>query len=377
MIMAKILTTLYQVWYVLDRFSTHMDRVLIKGVVILLTERQKKILAAIVDDYIQSAEPVGSRTISKRMEIGFSSATIRNEMSDLEELGYLEQPHTSAGRIPSNRGYRFYVDHLLNPQALSADEIVKIKHFFDQKFSEVEQVTQQVAVALSQLTNYTSIVMEPEAFQSRLKQIQIIPLNSHSVVAIVVTDNGRVENKTITIPEEVSVHDMEKLVNILNARLQGIPMSEVRRCIYKEIAQELRRHLEAYDTAMEIIMNAFLAKKDERIYLKGATNIMSQPEFRDIDKAKDVLNLLEQNEAVIRLFGMPETGVKVRIGHELDEEAVNNCSIVVASYGLNGQPIGTIGILGPTRMEYAKIIGILNHLVNNLPVVLNRFYDEK
>ena len=171
----------------------------------MLTERQRLILSAIVDDYIRSAEPVGSRSISKRGDVGFSPATIRNEMSDLEEMGYLEQPHTSAGRIPSHKGYRYYVDHLLRQTALSKKELEVIKNFFAEKILEFEKVIQQVATILSQLTNYTSIVLGPEVFSTSLKMLQIVPLNENRAVAIIVTNTGRVENKVVEIPEGVSL----------------------------------------------------------------------------------------------------------------------------------------------------------------------------
>ncbi|MBO8171429.1 MAG: heat-inducible transcriptional repressor HrcA [Bacillaceae bacterium] len=342
----------------------------------MLTERQKKILNAIIDDYIRSAEPVGSRTISKRKDIGFSSATVRNEMADLEEMGYLEQPHTSAGRVPSQKGYRYYVDHLLKLRKLTAPEIMGIKYFFDQKFYEVEQVIQQTADILSQLTNYTSIVMGPEVFQAKLNHIQIIPISKHSAVAILVTDTGRVENKTIQVPEDISLSDIEKLVNLFNHKLKGVPLSQIRTRIFTEINRELRQHLETYDQAMEMISRAFDEQSADRIYLKGTTNIMNQPEFRDIDKVRGILELLERDDAVIRLLGQTESGLQVRIGQELDEEAVNNCSVITATYELHGNPVGVVGILGPTRMEYAKVIRILNHLTRDLSQTLNKFYED-
>lgn len=342
----------------------------------MLTERQKKILSAIIDDYIHTAEPVGSRTISKRKDIGFSSATVRNEMADLEELGYLEQPHTSAGRVPSQKGYRYYVDHLLDINKHSPVDIMGIKYFFDQKFYEMEQVIQQTAAILSKLTNYTSIVLGPEVFQARLNRIQIVPLSPRSAVAILVTDTGRVENRTISVPEGVSINDIEKLVRIINYKLQGVRLSEMRTKIYSEINRELRHHLETYDQVMEMISRGFLDQSSDRIYLKGTTNIMNQPEFRDVEKARHVLEWLEKDDAVVRLFGSleGERDLQVRIGHELHEEAVNDCSVITATYHLDGQKVGVVGILGPTRMEYARVIRILEHFTRNLSYTLNRLY---
>src|SRR6478752_681894 len=188
----------------------------------MLTERQRMILSAIIDDYVRSAEPIGSRSISKRGNVGFSPATIRNEMSDLEEMGYLEQPHTSAGRIPSHKGYRYYVDHLLQHGTLHDNDLNSMKGAFAERIQEMEGVIQHVAGMLSSLTNYTSIVLGPEVFSTTLKHLQIIPLTETTAVAIIVMNTGHVENKTVSIPEGIRMSEIEKVVNILNAKLKNV-----------------------------------------------------------------------------------------------------------------------------------------------------------
>jgi heat-inducible transcriptional repressor len=219
----------------------------------MLSERQRMILNAIVDDYIRFAEPVGSRSISKRGDVGFSPATIRNEMSDLEELGFLEQPHTSAGRIPSNKGYRYYVDHLVPYGALSGHELNVMKNFFAEKINEVEQVIQQVATILSGLTNYTSIVLGPEVFNTTLKHLQIIPLNDTTAVAIIVTNTGHVENKTFTLPEGIPMAEIERMVNMLNAKLQNVPLIQLRSKLYTEIGVELSKNVDRYGDLLKVM----------------------------------------------------------------------------------------------------------------------------
>ncbi|MCY7729124.1 heat-inducible transcriptional repressor HrcA, partial [Bacillus safensis] len=193
----------------------------------MLTNRQLLILQVIINDFIRSAQPVGSRTLSKKEDITFSSATIRNEMADLEELGFIEKTHSSSGRIPSEKGYRYYVDHLLSPRKLSSKELVLIQSAFQEKIFELEKTVQKSAEILSDLTNYTSIVLGPKLSENRLKQIQLVPVQPNKAVAIMITDSGHVENKTITFSEHLDVSDIEKLMNILNSRLAGVPMDKL------------------------------------------------------------------------------------------------------------------------------------------------------
>ncbi|MED1853162.1 heat-inducible transcriptional repressor HrcA [Brevibacillus borstelensis] len=342
----------------------------------MLSDRQRLILNAIVDNYIHSAEPVGSRTISKKDGIGFSSATIRNEMADLEELGYLEQPHTSAGRVPSTKGYRFYVDNLIQPHLLNDLELGKLKQLFAERIHHFEQVIEYTAQILSHVTNYTAIVLGPEIFEHRLKHIQIVPLNEEQAVAIVVTNTGRVENKLIDLPKGVRPQEIEKLVNILNTKLSDVPLWQLRQRLYQEIAGEMRRHVEQYEEMLHILEDSLTREEKERVYLRGATKIMNQPEFRDVDKVKDILELLERNDQLIHLFGAPAEGLTVRIGQENQLDAIKQCSIITTSYSLGGKPVGMVGILGPTRMEYRKVITVLNYLAEGLSQMLTSEFEK-
>ncbi|WP_202080701.1 heat-inducible transcriptional repressor HrcA [Caldalkalibacillus salinus] len=345
----------------------------------MLTDRQKLILHAVIDDYVKSAEPVGSRTISKRNDVRFSPATIRNEMADLEELGYLAQPHTSAGRIPSNKGYRFYVDHLMRPVRLSSQDIDKIRVMFADRFVEFEQVIQHTASVLSELTNYTSIVLGPEVFDTTLKHIQLIPLSQEAAVAIVVTDTGHVENKKITIPAGISMDDMEKLINILNQKLSGVPVYQLKTRLYNEIALELEKHFKHYKEMLHVLDQTLSTEREDRVFLGGTTNIFAQPEFHDVDKVKNIFEFLEQNDRVhgilTELHSSGE-GVQVKIGQENVDEAISHCSIITASYSIGGNPVGQLSILGPTRMEYQKVYSILDYLTNDLNSVLKQIYER-
>jgi heat-inducible transcriptional repressor len=342
----------------------------------MLTERQRMILNAIIDDYISTAEPVGSRSISKRGDILFSPATIRNEMSDLEELGYLEQPHTSAGRIPSNKGYRYYVDHLLKYGTLSSHELAVMRSFFAERLVQMEQVIQQVASILSGLTNYTSIVLGPEVFNTSLKHLQIVPLGERSAVAIIVTNTGQVENRQVEIPEGIPMSEIEKIVNLLNHKLRDVPLLQLRSKLYTEIGAELGRYASGCEDLVKLLEEVFLETKDgmDRIFLSGATNMLNQPEFKDVDKVKHILDLLGETPMLARMFSSLPDGIQVRIGTENKLAAINDCSLITASYSLEGRNIGTIGILGPKRMEYAKVLALVDHLSKNLPVLLGRWY---
>ncbi|WP_274363233.1 heat-inducible transcriptional repressor HrcA [Paenibacillus thermotolerans] len=339
----------------------------------MLSERQKMILTAIVDDYIRSAEPVGSRSISKRGDVGFSPATIRNEMSDLEELGYLEQPHTSAGRIPSHKGYRYYVDHLIGPGTVTLNEKHFMKSFFESKIVELEQAVQQAATILSSLTNYTAILLGPETYKTTLQSLQLIPLNEHTAVAIIVTNTGHVENRKVTIPNGVPISEIEKFVRLMNSKLRGVPLYRLRSKMHSELYAELSRHIAGYEELLAEVEKVLDSNEKDRVFLGGATNMLTQPEFKDVDKVKTLLDLLEESQTLARMFSDAPEGIQVKIGGENLLEAISNCSIITATYSLDGQPVGTIGILGPTRMDYRKVIALLHEFTKDMTSSLNRW----
>ncbi|PDO09297.1 MAG: heat-inducible transcriptional repressor HrcA [Candidatus Reconcilbacillus cellulovorans] len=340
----------------------------------MLTERQKLILGVIVDDYIRSAEPVGSRTISKRGTVGFSPATIRNEMSDLEELGYLEQPHTSAGRIPSQKGYRYYVDHLLKHVELSDEVVRKLKAFFAERLNRLEDAMQQAAQIVARLTNYTAIVLGPEVFHAALRHLQIVPLNDRKAVAVIVTDTGHVENRLVDIPEDMSASDLEKAVNFLNAKLTGVPLFRFKTRLYSEIAAELSRYVSRYEELCRMIEDVLENDHADRVYLSGTTHMLNQPEFRDVEKVRRVFDLLESTPELIRLMSPSTEGIQVRIGEENSVEAINQCSLITATYSVDGRIVGAIGVLGPTRMEYGRVIAFLERFSEEMARLLSQWY---
>jgi len=343
----------------------------------LLTDRQLLILQVIVDDFIRSAQPVGSRSLSKKKEISFSSATIRNEMSDLEELGYIEKTHTSSGRVPSEKGYRYYVDHLLSPQVLNQHDTSIIQSIFAEKIFEFEKIIQRSAKILSDLTNYTSIVLGPAVSINKLKKIQIIPLNKETAVAIFVTDTGHVENRTFSLPASVDASDLEKTVNILNDRLSGVPLEDLNDKIYKEVAMLLRQHIHDYDLMLHTIADSLKMPVNEKLFFAGKTNMLSQPEFHDVSKLRSLLTMIDQEEWMYNLIRNDSAGIQVKIGTENNNSVMDNCSLITATYTAGVENLGTIAILGPTRMEYSRVISLLQFLSKDLTAVWTKLYQNK
>jgi len=312
----------------------------------------------------------------KKEEISLSSATIRNEMADLEELGFIEKTHTSSGRVPSEKGYRYYVDHLLSPQDLNKQDISIIRSVFAEKIFEFEKIIQRSAQILSELTNYTSIVLGPAVSINKLKKIQIIPLNNETAVAIFVTDTGHVENRMFSLPASVDPSDLEKTVNILNDRLAGVPLEYLNDKIYKEVAMLLKQHIHNYDLMLHTIADSLKMPVHEKLFFGGKTNILSQPEFHDISKIRTLLMMIDQEEWIYNLIRKDSAGIHVKIGTENNITAMDNCSLITASYSVGAEKLGTIAILGPTRMEYSRVISLLEFLSRDLTAVLTKLYQN-
>jgi heat-inducible transcriptional repressor len=342
----------------------------------MLTDRQLLILQVIINDFIQSAQPVGSRSLSKKEEITFSSATIRNDMSDLEDLGFIEKTHTSSGRVPSEKGYRYYVDHLLSPEKLKSDEILMLKSIFEERIYELEKVVQRSAKILSEMTNYTAIALGPKMMDHKLKRIQIIPINQETAVAIIVTDTGHVENKMINLPPGFNMLEIEKMVNILNERLAGVPLIDLRNKIYKEVAILLRQHISSYGSIINTIADSIVLPSEEKIFYGGKTNMLSQPEFHDIDKVRTLLSLIEHEKEMYHLIKENPLGIHVKIGKEIKDPAMENCSLITASYSMGNDQVGTIAILGPTRMDYSRVISLLKLFSDDISKLITKLYQK-
>lgn len=332
-----------------------------------LSERKKRILQAIVRDYIHSAEPVGSRTIARRYSLGLSPATIRNEMADLEETGYLEQPHTSAGRIPSQLGYRCYVDSLMEKVFLTKEEVMAIeKNLQEIKIKDIDKFIQQISRVISSVTNYTSLVFGPMIRRSAFKQLKVLPLEAGEGLAILITDTGFIKHKVIKMPPSLDAKELERMVAFLNHRFFGLTIDTITTSLLKEVKRDLINNVGLLHETLNLMEDASRSEEG-KLFLGGTTNILNQPEFRDVNKVKSLLSLFEEEDLLGALLGgAAPQGIEVRIGEENKLEEFKDCSLVVTTYKLVGDTIGTIGVLGPTRMEYARVIALVEHLVVRL-----------
>ena len=340
----------------------------------MLDERKCKILQAIVDDYISTAEPIGSRTIARKYDLGISPATIRNEMADLELLGYIEQPHTSSGRIPSVKGYRFYVDCLMAPQQMTTNEINLINNWYTAKARRIDEVFQETARIISRMTRNISMVLAPQLSQCAFKYLQFLPFDQERVVLVIVTDSGIVENKIIDIPEDISFKELQQIAAGMNSRLHGLTFNEISTAMLKELKQDIIPNPKLLETALEIIKQALGGSKGDKVYLGGTTQLLSQPEFQDVEKVKGLLNMLEEERLLCDIMKMKgQEGVIVTIGQENKYSGIQDCSMVQATYRIDGQIVGTVAVLGPTRMEYGKIMTVLEFMHSHLGEVLKKF----
>lgn len=338
----------------------------------MLTDRQLFLLQLLVNDYVVSAEPVGSRSIAKRDDVNFSPATIRNELADLEEMGYLEKTHLSSGRVPSEKGYRFYVDHLLSPVLLSDDEMGNIRYAYQKKFSETEELIRVTAQVLSEFTNYTAIMLGPELLEMKLKHIQLVKLNETQGVLIIVTDTGHVENRVVSFPESIKADDIEKIVNILNDKLKMVPLYQLQRRLNVEISSVLRAHVRDYERVMTLLKDSLTINDPEQIFYSGKSNMLSQPEFQDVDKIISLLNVLEGKEIVRELMSMPAKGLHIRIGRENKLNGIEDCSLITTTYSVGSEHLGTVAVIGPKRMAYPRVVTLIDMVSKLLTENLNK-----
>ncbi|WP_203333327.1 heat-inducible transcriptional repressor HrcA [Planococcus beigongshangi] len=338
----------------------------------MLTERQLFILKVTVDDYIQSAQPVGSNQLAKKSGISFSPATIRNEMADLEGMGFLEKTHTSSGRVPSERGYRYYVDHLLTPRPLPKEDIVQLRSIFEEKITETEEVIKRSAMILSELTNYTSILLGPDVRRHIVKKLSIVPLSSNSAVAIIVTDTGHVENRIFPIPDGLNPSEIEKMVNILNERLIGVSLNDLHKRLEQETLMVMKQHMERHGELFSTFKQAVIVPQDKNVYYGGKLNILNQPDFHDLHKIRNLMDVMEETDHIPMIIPVGNQGLHIRIGSENALSAMEDCSVITVSYDIGEEQTGSIAIVGPKRMDYKRIVSLLDTLSGDLSKELTR-----
>ncbi|MEC9489180.1 MAG: heat-inducible transcriptional repressor HrcA [Halanaerobium sp.] len=339
-----------------------------------MNERKKAILNAIIKEYILSAEPVGSRALSRKYHLGISPATIRNEMADLEEQGYLEQPHISAGRVPSDKGYRFYVDSLLACISPQPEMIKAIQKSLGLKQNSIQEIIENTSKMVSRLTRYTTLVLGPAIKKSKFKYIQLLPIGGNGVLSILVTDTGMVQNRVLRLPHSMSRGELDQISAFLNERLNEMPIDCIDNKMFKEMEQELINRFDLYRQTLEVIEDEIiqeLHQMQENIYLGGTTYILDQPEFKDVEKVKIILKALEEEEILHNMISsIDANGIEVTIGHENPLEEFQNLSLVTATYNLGQRQLGKISVLGPTRMEYSRVINSVRIVSSILSEIL-------
>ncbi len=338
-----------------------------------LDERKKKILKAIIKTYLETGEPVGSRTISKYTDLNVSSATIRNEMSDLTDMGYIVQPHTSAGRIPSDKGYRLYVNELMKEKE---DEIAEIREMMIEKTDKMDKVLKKVVKMLAGSTNYATMISVPQYSGSRIKFIQLSRVNPHQLVAVVVSDHNVVRNQIIDLTEEMDDETLLKLNLLLNTNLNGVPIQDINLGMIARLKEQAGMHSAVVATVLDAVAATIHVDDDDmEIYTSGATNIFKYPELADKNKASELIEAFEAKEELADLVkehmsDENKNGLSVYIGDELPIQTMRDCSVVTATYELGAGMHGTIGIIGPKRMDYENVVDSLKALKVQLDQLL-------
>lgn len=340
----------------------------------MLTERQLLLLKVTVDDYIQSAQPVGSNQLAKKPGIAFSPATIRNELAELESQGFLEKTHTSSGRVPSEKGYRYYVDHLLTPNPIPETDIAQLRSVFEEKLTETEQIIKRSAGILSELTNYTSILLGPDIRKHIVRKLSIVALSPGMAVAIIVTDSGHVENRVFPIPPDLKAADIEKMVNILNERLIGVSLHDLHWRLEQESLALLRQHVERYGELFRTFREALLLPQADNVYYGGKLNILKQPDFSDIQKIRELMDIMEEAKHIPEILPVGTQGLHIRIGSENALAAMEDCSVITVSYDIGEEQTGSIAIVGPKRMDYRRIVSLLDYVSGDLSKELTRLF---
>ena len=342
-----------------------------------LDARKVTILKAIIKTYLETGEPVGSRTISKFSDLKLSSATIRNEMSDLEEMGYILQPHTSAGRIPSDKGYRFYVDQILSEKD---QEVTEMKELMIQRVDRVELLLKKLAQVLAANTNYAALISGPQYHQNKLKFIQLSKVDVNKLLVVTVVEKKKKKNTIIDVKEPVGDEELLNLNILLNTSLNGLTIEEINLGVISRLKEQAGLHSQVVDLVLNEVADAIRAdEEDLQIYTSGATNIFKYPELADGERASRLLSTFEQKDVLQDLIdevnqneNSSDTGIQVYIGDEMPVQSMKDCSVVTANYELGEGLRGTIGIIGPKRMDYEKVLGTLKNLMTQLDMTFKK-----
>lgn len=339
----------------------------------MLNERKKKILQIIIEDYISSAEPVGSRTIARKYDLGLSPATIRNEMSDLELLGYLEQPHTSAGRIPSAQAYRFYVDALIEPGTLTDNDMALIDGWYNERRRNIDDIFQSTAKILSRMTQNVSMVLPNQQTIANFCYLKFLPLDSQHAILCIVADDGSIDTNVVDIPLGMSSEEMDYLAGKMSKLLEDRNLSDISVEILQNVHTDVVEDKLIFSSLLQAVRKMTGRRQEQKVFLGGTKQLLNQPEFRDVERVRNLLGILEEEKVLKDLLqGGEDSGLKVTIGSENKFTGIQDCSMVQATYRLNGQIVGTMAVLGPTRMEYGKVISVMDYLHKYLKTILDK-----
>lgn len=329
----------------------------------MITNRQKEILKEIVEEYIKSAKPVSSNHICKKLKC--SSATIRNEMVRLEELHFLEKNHFASGRIPSEEGYKYYVDNLMAPKDMTGEDMLKLQTIFKNNSLDLNDTIKKSIEIVSEITNYTAIVLGSSSKENRLKKVEVVPLEDNRVLSIVITDRGIVQHKILNLPDMVSNEDVKKTVELINKLVVGTPINEVSKKLEYEVKPIIRDYVSQYEALYNTFYDAFhefTVERNNNTYFGGRTNMLKQPEFNSIDKVKEILSKFEDADSISKMRE-EDNGINIYVGSET--ELMDDVSVIKTKYNVDGEE-GTIAIIGPKRMEYGRVVALLDYIKNNL-----------
>lgn len=347
----------------------------------MLTQRQDAILQAIVRQYTVTGQPVGSKILAQHLPIKVSSATIRNEMVALEEQGLLIKEHSSSGRIPSTRGYRYYVDHLLDEKmVIDNNDLAIIRNSFGSNFHKIDEIVSRSADILSDLTSFTTFTLRPEQKQVRLSGFRLVPLGNHQVMAILVTDSGDVENQTFTIPRDMNTDELEAVIRLINDQLAGLTLSEVLLRLQQDIPMKAVQYMHSSDGVLDIFDNILSHAASERFFVGGRMNLLGFSHNHDPNNLRELFGLLDKNENLSHFLDPEDDDIHVRIGSEISNKLLDDFSLITATYDVDQYGKGIIAVLGPTRMPYSRTIGIVGafrrELARQLMEYYHRYYDQ-
>ena len=326
----------------------------------MISERQERLLQLIIEDYIKTARPIGSKSLCEILDC--SSATIRNEMSYLEDMGLLEKTHTSSGRVPSEKGYRYYVDNIMKPRELDKNDVLELETIFNNKSIVLSDAISKSMEIISSITNYTAVVLGSTSRLNKVTKVEVVPIDEENLIAIVITDKGHVEHKNVKLEEKVSIIEIKQTVDLINKLIVGVPINEVSDLLEHEIKPIIGQYVKQHEVLYNAFYNAFTDFSDNSFKMNGTRNILMQPEFNNADKIRDIVSKFEDKE-FINSIKEEDNGVNIYIGSENSVD--DDLTIIKTKYNINGEE-GTLALIGPKRMEYDRAITLLNYIKQNI-----------